>query len=68
MNAIVIGPVCTCVQYVSAIRMGFTQPLEMAVDMYSARWQRGLLIVAATFIEYVCAQVGGVWPCVRARC
>lgn len=65
MNAIVIGAMCICV-YVFAIHVGFTQVLEIAVDMYSAQWQRGFLIVAAMFIEYVC--LVGVWPCVRARC
>jgi len=62
-----IAYVVARVRYVSAIRVAFTQPLEMAGDMYSARWQRGSLIVAATFIEYVCPRVGGVWPCVRVR-
>lgn len=60
MNAIVIVAVCTCV-YVFATRTGFTEALEMAVDMYSTQWQRGLLIVAAMFIECVCPVGGSVY-------
>lgn len=68
MNAIVNGAtVCTCVCTCSRFAYVSHGALEMAVDMYSARWQRGFLIVAAMFIEYVCS-VGGVWPSVRARC